>query len=142
LSADSPEFVLIHDAARPFLSESAINDVLEKVTECGACSLAVPVSDTVKRAKNNLFIETIDRSDLFLIQTPQSARYVWLLKAHQTAISKGLSTTDDAGLLESAGYSVQLVLGAPANLKITKPGDLALCEALTTICQPALTAVL
>jgi 2-C-methyl-D-erythritol 4-phosphate cytidylyltransferase len=142
LFSDAPEFVLVHDAARPFLSDDLIDPILEKVIGCGACSLAVPVSDTVKRAKNNVFIETIDRGDLFLIQTPQAARYEWLLNAHRIAISKGLSTTDDAGILESAGYRVELVIGSPANLKITKPADLALCEALTTICQPALTALL
>lgn len=142
LSASAPEFVLIHDAARPFLTDELIERSLAKVTECGACTLAVPVSDTVKRAKNNVFTETIDRSDLYLIQTPQSARYEWLLKAHRLAISEAVSTTDDAGILESAGYQVEFVMGAATNLKITKADDLALCEALTIICQPALTAVL
>ena len=138
LKEDNPDYVLVHDAARPFLTEQMIDLSMERVTEYGACSLAVPVADTVKKAHNQLIIETVDRTDLFLIQTPQSARFQWLINAHRSAASHGLSTTDDAGILEAAGHKVYLIEGSAHNLKLTKPDDLALCQALATIYSPAL----
>lgn len=138
LEADNPDYVLVHDAARPFLTDEQIDLSMEKVTEYGACSLAIPVSDTVKKAQDNLIVETIDRTDLFLIQTPQSARFQWLINAHREAATHRLSTTDDAGILEAAGHKVYLIDGSAHNLKLTKPDDLALCQALATIYSPAL----
>jgi 2-C-methyl-D-erythritol 4-phosphate cytidylyltransferase len=138
LEPDSPEFVLIHDAARPFLTDAMIDLSMDKVIAYGACSLAIPVADTVKKAEDHLVIETIDRTDLFLIQTPQTARFQWLINAHRAANSHQVSTTDDAGILEASGHKVYLIDGSAHNLKLTKPDDLALCQALATIYSPAL----
>jgi 2-C-methyl-D-erythritol 4-phosphate cytidylyltransferase len=134
----NPEYVLVHDAARPFLTDEMIDQSIAQVTEYGACSLAVPVSDTVKKGSADIFGETIDRTGLFLIQTPQSALFRWLLDAHREASGKNLSTTDDAGILQAAGHQVYIVQGSAHNLKLTKPDDLALCQALATIYSPAL----
>jgi 2-C-methyl-D-erythritol 4-phosphate cytidylyltransferase len=114
---------------------------MEKVTEYGACSLAIPVADTIKRAVKSLVVETIDRTDLFLIQTPQSARFQWLINAHRAASTHQVSTTDDAGILEASGHKVYLIPGSAHNLKLTNPDDLALCQALATIYSPALKPV-
>jgi 2-C-methyl-D-erythritol 4-phosphate cytidylyltransferase len=112
LGSFNPEYVLVHDAARPFLTEELIDQSIVAVTEYGACSLAVPVSDTVKKGTDNVLGETIDRTGLFLIQTPQSAIFKWLLDAHRDASGKNLSTTDDAGILEAAGHLVYIVQGS------------------------------
>jgi 2-C-methyl-D-erythritol 4-phosphate cytidylyltransferase len=137
LESFAPQYVLVHDAARPFLTDEMINESMKKVTECGACSLAVPVADTVKRGASDILGETIDRTGLFLIQTPQSARFEWLIDAHRQASVKNWSTTDDASILEAAGHKVYIVQGSAHNLKLTKPDDLALCQALATIYSPA-----
>lgn len=138
LEKDNPEYVLVHDAARPFLTDEMIDASIEGATEYGACTLAVPVSDTVKKSINKIFVETIDRTDLYMIQTPQSARFSWLLEAHRQGASAQLSTTDDGGILEAAGHKVYLIPGSAHNLKLTKLDDLALCNALATIYSPAL----
>jgi 2-C-methyl-D-erythritol 4-phosphate cytidylyltransferase len=138
LESDHPQYVLVHDAARPFLTDEMIDASIRGVTEYGACTLAVPVSDTVKKAVNKIFVKTVDRADLYQIQTPQSARFEWLLDAHRQGATTQLSTTDDGGILEAAGYKVYLIPGSAHNLKLTKPDDLALCNALATIYSPAL----
>jgi 2-C-methyl-D-erythritol 4-phosphate cytidylyltransferase len=138
LESFNPEYVIVHDAARPFLTDEMIDTSIARVTEYGAVSLAVPVSDTVKKGSDNVLGETIDRTGLFLIQTPQSALFRWLIDAHRDASGKNLSTTDDAGILEAAGHKVYIVQGSAHNLKLTKPDDLVLCQALATIYSPAL----
>ena len=138
LEDDSPEYVLVHDAARPFLTEEMIDRSIQGVTEYGACSLAVAVADTVKKGENNILGETVDRSNLYLIQTPQSSIFKWLINAHCDAAQSKLSTTDDAGILEASGHRVFIVPGSAHNLKLTKPDDLALCQALASIYSPAL----
>jgi 2-C-methyl-D-erythritol 4-phosphate cytidylyltransferase len=141
LESFNPEYVLVHDAARPFLTDEMIDQSIAQVTEYGACSLAVPVSDTVKKGSADVLGETIERAGLFLIQTPQSALFEWLLGAHREASEKNLSTTDDAAILQAAGHHVYIVQGSAHNLKLTKPDDLALCQALATIYSPALKQV-
>lgn len=128
-----PEFVLIHDAARPFLTHSLIDANLDKVFAHGACTTAIPATDTVKRVEDGLITQTIDRSELFMIQTPQAARFDWLLSAHRKALMLKLSTTDDAAILEAQGYHVAIAEGSPFNLKITKQADFRICESLAKL---------
>jgi 2-C-methyl-D-erythritol 4-phosphate cytidylyltransferase len=133
LARRKPEFVLVHDAARPFLTQEMIDATIKCVTESGACTLAVPLTDTIKRAKDGVIQETLDRSSLYLIQTPQAGRFDWMLEAHRAAAGKGFETTDDAAILEHAGHPVSIVFGSRYNLKITNPEDLSICEALAPI---------
>lgn len=133
LEGCKPEFVLIHDAARPFLTEQIISDTLEGVQRYGACTTGVTASDTVKKVADDVIVETLDRSCLVLVQTPQAARFDWLVKAHEKAQKEGIAVTDDAAILEQAGHKVVIVKGSPHNLKITQPEDLALAEALASI---------
>lgn len=128
-----PTFVMVHDAARPLLTEKLINQVIDSVTANGACTVAMPVTDTIKRAKNNIVGDTLDRNELVQIQTPQAARFEWLLNAHRKAEVENFGTTDDSTILEHSGHKVHIVMGSPYNLKITNPEDLSLCQSLATM---------
>lgn len=122
--------VLVHDAARPLVSSAVISRVLEAIGG-GAAIAAMPVSDTVKAADaSGMVAHTVDRTRLWLAQTPQGFPLDRLREVHRRAIADGVATTDDAGLFERYGLPVRLVEGAAENLKITRPGDLAIAAAL------------
>jgi 2-C-methyl-D-erythritol 4-phosphate cytidylyltransferase len=128
--ASPPDAVLIHDAARPFITATIIDDVIKCIEKEQACTVGTPVSDTVKRVDNQIIGETVDRTNLVAVQTPQAARFSELLKAHQRAEADGWVTTDDAAIMEMAGYKVSVVLSTRWNIKITTKEDLCICEAL------------
>lgn len=130
--ASAVEHVLIHDAARPLLTLKMVDEVIESVTRHGACSLAIPVTDTIKRSNHGILNETLDRAELVQIQTPQAAKLPWLLDAHRRAAAENFATTDDATILEYVGHKVHIVPGSPYNLKITNPEDLSICESLAS----------
>lgn len=132
-NGNKPDFVLIHDAARPFLTAQIISDTLAGVRKYGACSTGVTASDTVKKVSDGVIVETLDRNQLVLVQTPQAGRFDWLVEAHEKARKEEISVTDDAAILEHAGHEVRIVKGSPHNLKITQPEDLALADALAAI---------
>jgi len=128
---ERPDMILIHDGARPFITESLIDQVIEATEEYGAAVLAVPVKDTIKQATKNKFIDkTLDRSKLWSIQTPQAFRYTEIIKAHQQAEILGIQATDDAALMEVLGHQVYLVEGDYTNIKLTTPEDIELAEFL------------
>ncbi len=135
LSQERPSFeiVLVHDSARPFLDTEVVDGVIQGVTACGACTVGVPVSDTVKVVEQGIIKDTLDRSKLYAVQTPQAARFAWLLEAHRMAVASKLAVTDDAALLEHFGHEVRIVEGSPHNFKVTVRGDLEMCEALASI---------
>lgn len=124
------EVVLVHDAARPLASVELFESVVGAVL--GGADGAVPglpLVDTVKRVgATGVVAETIDRSDLVAVQTPQAFRGPALRRAHEGAPQ----ATDDAGLVESAGGSVMVVAGERSNLKITEPDDLVVLAALVS----------
>jgi 2-C-methyl-D-erythritol 4-phosphate cytidylyltransferase len=127
----SCSIVLIHDGARPFVTENCINLSIEAALEFGASCVAVPAKDTVKKADSNGFaIETPDRSALWLIQTPQTFKYGLILEAHKRAIDDGFEGTDDAVLVERLGAPLKLVMGSYDNIKITTQEDIVLAEAI------------
>lgn len=131
LAGAPPEYVLIHDAARPFVTRHIVADAVAKLEE-GASALiaAVPVADTLKRVDDSETVgTTIDRSGIWAAQTPQSFRYADILAAHQKAANAGRSDfTDDAAVAEWAGLNVRISAGSPGNTKITTPDDLATAE--------------
>jgi len=129
----SPDYVLIHDAARPFLTEQTISDTVESVLKHGACTVGVTASDTVKKVAEGVIVETLDRKDLVLVQTPQAGRFEWLYEAHNKAKQEGTTVTDDAAILEFAGHKVVIVKGNTHNFKITEPEDLELANALAPL---------
>ena len=128
-SATIPDYVLIHDGARPFLAPGLIERGLAAARQHGAATAAVPVKDTIKRAgPDGLVIETLDRAALWAVQTPQVFAYDLLLQAHH-ALDPAWDATDDAALVERLSHPVALFLGAYTNLKITTPDDLFIAEA-------------
>lgn len=123
---DKEGIALIHDGARPFVTGEIIGRVIAGIVQYGAAAAAVPVRDTVKRADaNGLVLETLNRSELWQMQTPQGAGIACLLAAHRAAAAR---YTDDAALLEAAGRPVQLVLGGYDNIKLTSPEDLRMAN--------------
>ena len=124
------EMVLIHDGVRPFPSRELIERVIEGVEKYGSAVPGIPLKETVKEVekRSGRILATIDREQLFLIQTPQGFAREIILRAHQRAQNLGFYTTDDAGLVEWLGEEVFLVEGEETNIKITTPFDLKLAE--------------
>ncbi len=124
----APDYVLIHDGARPFITPALIEQGLATARQHGAATAAVPVKDTIKRAgPDGLVQETLDRASLWSVQTPQVFAYDLILSAHRR-IDPAWDATDDAALVERAGHSVALFMGTYDNIKITTPDDLLLAE--------------
>ena len=122
--------VLIHDGARPFVSPALIRRVMDSVAARGSGVAAVPARDTIKRAdEQGRVLETPDRATLWQVQTPQGFRLADLRAAHIKAPGR---YTDDAALMEAAGYPVQLVMGEYTNLKLTSQEDLRMADQLLT----------
>lgn len=128
---EEADFVAIHDAARPCVTAELIDTVFKSAAKTGAAMLAVPVSDTVKRADDKgLVKETVERRGLWLAQTPQVFRRDWLVEAYAKRAQLGRDITDDAQLIEALGHPVYLIQGSTTNVKITAREDLALAEAV------------
>ncbi len=122
------DWVVIHDGARPLVTIDLIELGLEAAQETGAASAAVPVTDTIKTVKDNEIVDkTLPRQNLRAIQTPQVFRFDIIKKAYKSVYG---DVTDDAALVEKAGYKVKLYMGSYANIKITTLDDLAVAEAL------------
>jgi 2-C-methyl-D-erythritol 4-phosphate cytidylyltransferase len=131
LEALSPgtDVVVIHDAARPFISADSVRASIEAAAEHGAATVAIPAVDTILRADGEGFLEsTPDRARLWACQTPQTFRVEVIRAAHAHARKERLHVTDDATLVRLAGGHVKLVMGAPLNFKVTTPADLAVAE--------------
>ncbi|HEV3443211.1 MAG TPA: 2-C-methyl-D-erythritol 4-phosphate cytidylyltransferase [Gemmataceae bacterium] len=125
------DFVAIHDAVRPCLSEEMINAVFAKAEKTGAALLALPVSDTIKRVDGQQkVLETVSRQGLWLAQTPQVFRRDWLIEAYVNRSKLGQEITDDAQLMEAAGHPVYVAEGSSTNVKITTKSDLFLADAV------------
>ena len=119
------EYVLVHDVARPFISEKIIREVCETLVNKGSCLVAKPAIDTIKIANDGHIESTIDRRKVWLAQTPQAAR-IDLLKKLYARIAKeplDFTPTDEASILEFFGENVYIVKGDNANDKLTTPED-------------------
>jgi 2-C-methyl-D-erythritol 4-phosphate cytidylyltransferase len=124
------DVVAVHDAARPFAPPALFDDVIAAVVEGADGAIpVVPIADTVKRIEDHLVVGTEPREGLALAQTPQAFRVDVLRDAHDRAAEAGLGFTDDAAILEWAGYRVRAVPGDPENFKITTLMDLARADA-------------
>ena len=128
---EETEIVLVHDAVRPFLTGQMVSDVIAKADKHGAAIIALPVRDTVKQVGSDQVIQqTVDRHPLWLAQTPQAFRRQWLQEAHWKAHAEGIHATDDAYLVEWLGHSVMVVEGSGENIKVTRPEDIVIGEAI------------
>lgn len=122
--------VLVHDAARPFIDRSVISELVRTAAEKGAAIAAVKAKDTVKLAENGMVLETLNRENLWMVQTPQAFRYAVLKEASDSAVRDGFLGTDESMLAERAGYPVHIVEGSYDNVKMTTQEDLAVGEIL------------
>lgn len=128
---DEVDVVVVHDAVRPFLTQRMVEDVVRTAREKGAAIIALPMKDTVKQVGADHIIErTVDRQSLWLAQTPQAFRRDWLLAAHRKAHAEGVRATDDAYLIEWYGHPVSVVEGSGENIKVTRPEDMIIGEAI------------
>jgi 2-C-methyl-D-erythritol 4-phosphate cytidylyltransferase / 2-C-methyl-D-erythritol 2,4-cyclodiphosphate synthase len=129
LARHVPANVLIHDAARPFVSDGIISRVIEALDDAAGAVPALPVADTLKRVTDGRIAETLDRSGLWAAQTPQGFRFDAILEAHAAAVRSGRTDfTDDASIAEWQGLEVALVEGDACNMKLTTAEDFALAE--------------
>jgi len=124
LSLPSVEIVLVHDAARPFVTLCLIQRVIAESRRSGACIPALPVSQTVKEVAGSTIVRTLDRSRLVLAQTPQGFRRDILLEAFHRAEEDAFYGTDESMLVERIGIPVSVVEGEPGNIKITFRQDM------------------
>ncbi|CAH2215262.1 2-C-methyl-D-erythritol 4-phosphate cytidylyltransferase [Tepidibacter aestuarii] len=117
--------VLIHDGARPFVSNDIINNSIEEATKHKAVVVGVPVKDTIKVLDdNNIVTNTPNRKYVWAVQTPQSFDYSILIKSYENASEKDFYGTDDAMLVENMGYNVKMIMGSYENIKMTTREDL------------------
>ncbi len=118
------DIIIVHDAVRPLITRGLIDAVVGAVVESGAAICALPINETVKRVRQDVVEATLDRSELWSVQTPQAFRAALLREAHEKARRDGVVGTDDAMLVERLGHQVRVVLGLVENVKITTPEDL------------------
>ena len=125
------ELLAVQDGARPLVSPALIDRVIEAAQRCGAAAPAIPVKDTIKTVREDGAVEeTLERSHLRAVQTPQVFEASLLKAALQAALEEGAVLTDDCSAVERLGKVVYLIEGEETNLKITTPTDLILAEAL------------
>lgn len=121
---EDAQLVVVHDAVRPLITAKLVDAVVAAAATSGAAICALPVTETVKRVRGGLVESTLDRSELWAVQTPQAFRADLLREAHEKARRDGIVGTDDAMLVERLGHPVRVVPGLPENVKITTPEDL------------------
>ena len=123
------DIVIIHDAARPLIKDSYINNCLKEIKKHEGCTIGVKTKDTIKIVdKNNIVVETTKRDNTYLTQTPQCFKKEILKKLHET--NRKDDITDDCMLLERAGYSIKVIEGDYTNIKITTQEDLDILKSL------------
>lgn len=128
---DDCNFVIIHDGARPLITEDEILRTIDKAYEYGSAAVGVPVKDTIKVVDgDNLIVDTPDRSKLVAIRTPQIFKFDLYKKALELAQKENKDFTDDCALIENYGESVCAVIGDYGNIKITTPEDISVAESI------------
>jgi len=128
--SDASGYVMVHDAARPFVTKELIDTVLAAAKLSDAAVCGSPCSDSLKEVgEDGLVMQTIDRSRLWTVQTPQIFRTQLLRDAYKAALATGATFTDDTAVVESMGHPVRIVLYNGINLKVTTPADWSLAEA-------------
>ncbi len=134
LANTADDYVAVHDGARPLVTPDMIARCLGLAQETGAACCAAPVSDTLKRGDaNGRIVGSVDRQNLWAMQTPQTFSLPKLIAAYQQVIDAGLTVTDETSALEHAGQPVSLLNSGDFNLKITYPQDLDLARHLLAL---------
>jgi 2-C-methyl-D-erythritol 4-phosphate cytidylyltransferase len=129
--AENCEFVAVHDAARPLITSTEIERVFSAARECGAATLAAPVTDTLKFADANQVVSgSINRQNVFAMQTPQIFRRELLVEAFEQISKNSVMITDEVSAIEYTGREVVIVPAQDHNLKITFASDLAIADCI------------
>ena len=123
-------YIVIHDGARPMVTDEMITSAVDAAVKHGAATAAIPVTSTVKRCVGGVVSETVDRSDLYEIQTPQAFRSDVIKAALKNAVDKKLEITDDCMAVEAIGLMPKIVMGSRNNIKVTVREDAAIVKAL------------
>ena len=124
------EVVMVHDGARPFITQEKVKQLYQETLKNNAVILAVQAKDTIKKVIDGVVEETYDRSTLWQVQTPQSFSRHVILKAYNLAEEHDFVGTDDASLIERAGYKVHITNGDYDNIKITTHEDLIIADSI------------
>jgi 2-C-methyl-D-erythritol 4-phosphate cytidylyltransferase len=120
----STSFVAIHDAVRPLVLPGDIDRVVTEAQQNRAAILARPVTETVKRARQGMIMATLDRSSLYVAETPQAFQYDLIMEAYKKGMADGAGATDDAALVEALGFKVTLIESSGPNPKLTTPVEM------------------
>jgi 2-C-methyl-D-erythritol 4-phosphate cytidylyltransferase len=127
LKPTATDIVVVHDGVRPFIDPRKISQTIQACKEHGAAVLAVQPKDTIRRSHGGGFFDaTLDRTALWLVQTPQTFKAGILKKAYDLAAKQSFHSTDEAALVERVGIRARIVEGSYDNIKITTPEDLEL----------------
>lgn len=124
------QLIAIHDGARPFLTQKVLCEVLDQAERSGAAAPAIAVNDTIKRAQGGIVEQTVDRSCLWAVQTPQVFQADLIRAAVEKAVSDNAPVTDDCSAVERLGMKVVLTQGDRENIKVTTPFDMILGQAI------------
>lgn len=124
------ELILVHDGARPLVTEAVIVAALEGADRFRAAVACVPAKDTVKLVVEGMVKETPDRRTVYNVQTPQCFEKALIVQAYKQAMASGVAATDDAGLVEHLGVPVKVTEGSYENIKVTTPEDVIIAEAI------------
>lgn len=124
------DIVLVHDAARPFITHDIIANLVQSAHQNGAAIAGVRAKDTMKKVRNGIIEETVDRDSLWMIQTPQAFQYDLIVEAEDVAEKVGFLGTDEAMLVERLGHTVHIVESSYENVKMTTQEDLLFGEAI------------
>lgn len=129
-ASDAAQYLAVHDGARPLIQAEEITAVCDAAFACGSAAAAVPIKDTVKRVENGKIAATIDRSQLYAAQTPQTAEKGVLLAALKRVLDEKIPVTDECMALEYLNIHPQAVVCSYENIKITTPEDLIFAESI------------
>jgi len=124
LKYERDDFVIIHDAARPFITTTKINELIKIAKQYGSALPCLKISDTIKMTKNNTIVKTIPRENLYTAQTPQIFSCEILKKSYEKHSNLDKIFTDESSIIEDSGFRVRLVEGEDSNIKITNKNDL------------------
>lgn len=124
LMCNKPDFVLIHDGARPFIDKKTIIETIKLVKEKNAVVVGCMAIDTIKQVENGIIIKTLDRNNIFHAQTPQAFSYNLIMDINQKCANSQINFTDDSSMAEFCGVEVYYLEGSKNNKKITTRDDL------------------
>lgn len=124
LKCDNPDYILIHDGARPFVNKDIINNTIKLVKEKNAVVVGFMAIDTIKQVENGKIIKTLNRNNIFHAQTPQAFSYKLIMEINQKCADLKINFTDDSSMAEYCGVDVYYLEGSKNNKKITTKDDL------------------